>query len=395
MNVAFTDSSLEDTSWTAGAIYLATLVEAVRRACSSVGVYTLSMWDPERAQQRADALHADGTIWHEPPRRWKRDWALAWAARQFGRASLPLEWTLRRAGIDVVFSFPLAHDFGAVPTIGWLADFQHRHLPQLFSAAERRARDAMLRDTIRVTDLLLVMTDAVRHDVQEFAPEDAHRTRVLHPVAWVPEHIYEQDPLCVVRRYHLPEKFVYVPNQFWAHKNHETLFRAVKLLTERGIDLRVVCSGNSSDHRNPEHFARLAAMLSLWSLRDRVTYLGLVERDDALLLMRQAVCVVNPSSFEGWGYAAEEARSVGKQVLLSDIAAHREQNPPRATFFQPSDVVELADKMAQIWRDSRPGPDRDLEAAARRTADDRLRAYGAGFLAIASEVLNGRISKVA
>jgi glycosyltransferase involved in cell wall biosynthesis len=183
---------------------------------------------------------------------------------------------------------------------------------------------------------------------------------------------------------------VYVPNQFWMHKNHETLFRAVKILVERGVDVRVVCSGNSSDHRNLEYFATIAEKLSLWDLREHVVYLGLIDHDDALALMRQTVCVLNASAFEGWGYSAEEARSVGKQALLSDIPTHREQSPPKAAFFQPYDAGELAEKLEAIWVQSEPGPDRELEARARCTSDERMRAYGAGFLAIATEAIHRR-----
>jgi glycosyltransferase involved in cell wall biosynthesis len=390
MNIAFTDSSLEDGAWTAGSIYLTTLAHAIRRADPTVGLFTLSMWGQERAADRARAMGANGFIWHEPPPRWRRDWALAWAARRLGRHGLPLEWTLRRAGIDVVFSLPPTHDFGSVPTVGWLPDFQHIHLPALFSPADRAARERMLRTAVGVTDRLVLMSEAVRQDLLAFAPESAHKARVLKPVARIPAHIYDRNPAGVAHRYHLPDKFVYVPNQFWMHKNHETLFRAVKILVDRGVDVRVVCSGNSSDQRNPGYFANLAEKLALWDLHNHVIYLGLIDHDDALALMRQTVCVLNPSLFEGWGYSVEEARSVGKRTLLSDIPTHREQSPPKVAFFDRNNCAELADKLEAIWRQSDPGPDPELEARARCTSDERMRAYGAGFLAIATEAMHGR-----
>jgi glycosyltransferase involved in cell wall biosynthesis len=290
----------------------------------------------------------------------------------------------------VVFSFPSVHRFGSMPTVGWLPDFQHVHLPDLFRASERIDRDNLVRDAAELTDGLVVMSEAILQDFLVFAPAYAHKAHVLKPVAPVPTSVYERDPSSVAHRYHLPEKFVYVPNQFWMHKNHETLFRAVKILVGRGVNVSVACSGNSFDNRNPEYFAKLAERLSLWGLRDQLFYLGLIDHDDTLALMRQSICVLNPSLFEGWGYSVEEARSVGKRTLLSDIPAHREQTPPRAAFFSPYDCGELADKLEAIWRESDPGPDHDLEECARATADERLRAYGAGFLRIATEVIENK-----
>jgi glycosyltransferase involved in cell wall biosynthesis len=149
-----------------------------------------------------------------------------------------------------------------------------------------------------------------------------------------------------------------------------------------------VCTGHTFDNRNPRYFAELSEKLSLWDLRSHVLYLGLIDHDDALALMRQSLCVLNPSLFEGWGYSAEEARSVGKRTLLSDIPAHREQSPPKGAFFDPHDCTELADKLEEIWKDCEPGPDNELEARARAAADERMRCYGAGFLRIAREAID-------
>jgi glycosyltransferase involved in cell wall biosynthesis len=388
MNIAFIDTNLDSASWTAGPIYLKNLAHAIRRADATVGLFTLPMAGSEGARARAESIAANGVIYHTPPARWRPDWAVAWAQRRLGRDSLPLEWTLQRAGIDVLFGFPAVQRIGSIPTLGWLNDFQHVYLPGMFSPAERSDRDRMLLTAARETDRLVAMSEAVRQDLLAFAPSHAYKARVLKPVAEVPEAIYDRDPIIVARRYHLPDKFVYVPNQFWMHKNHETLFRAVKLLKERGLDVRVVCTGHTFDNRNPQYFAELSEKLSLWDLRSHVVYLGLIDHDDALALMRQSVCVLNPSLFEGWGYSAEEARSVGKRTLLSDIPAHREQSPPKGAFFDPHDCTELADKLEEIWKDCEPGPDNELEARARAAADERMRSYGAGFLRIAREAID-------
>jgi glycosyltransferase involved in cell wall biosynthesis len=66
-------------------------------------------------------------------------------------------------------------------------------------------------------------------------------------------------------------------------------------------------------------------------------------------LMRHAIAVINPSKFEGWSTTVEEAKSMGKAILLSDIAVHREQAPDRAAYFPPDGAGLLADKMSDAW----------------------------------------------
>ncbi|MBV9170784.1 MAG: hypothetical protein JOZ81_11925, partial [Chloroflexi bacterium] len=178
MKLAFTDTNLEAGGWTAGPIYVRNLVQAVRCADASTGVYTLPLAGSDGAVEWARSLGADGVIWHQPPARWRRDWAIAWAARRLRRDTLPIEWTLRRAGIEVVFSFPSPHPFGDIPTLGWLPDLQHVHLPELFCAAERTRRDQTLRASVELTDRLIAMSDALVQDFLTFAPEYAYKVRV-------------------------------------------------------------------------------------------------------------------------------------------------------------------------------------------------------------------------
>ena len=208
---------------------------------------------------------------------------------------------------------------------------------------------------------------------------------MLSPITRVPARIYDQDPRAVLARYHLPEKFVYLPNQFWRHKNHQLMFEAVKDLDQQGVPVSVVCTGYPSDYRDAGYFASLWESLSRWGIRDRVIYLGLIPHDDVLSLIRQSACVVNPSRFEGWGISIDEARTVGKSVLLSDIPTHREQDPPKATYFDPASKDDLVAKLAAVWNNSTAGPDHELERAARASLPGRLRSYAERFVSIAIE----------
>ncbi len=107
------------------------------------------------------------------------------------------------------------------------------------------------------------------------------------------------------------------------------------------------------------------------------------------LLMRQAICVLNPSLFEGFGLTVDEARSLGKRALLSDIPAHREQDPPKANYFDPYNSEDLAEKLRMIWRDAEPGPDIELELEARQSLVGRIHACAESFMSVVSEVSKG------
>lgn len=390
MNIAF--RILGQAGWTAEQVYIQNLLVALRKTFGKgMGLYLLLPQRTPDPPQAPVGMEADGVIPYPLPPRGSLPWLLAGLSKRLLGRHLWAERMLRQGGIDVVFGAELFDRYQGVATIAWLPDFQHLHLPEMFGPQELRARERVFRLCLTFASRILLMSEAARRDLERFAPQYTSKARVLHAVTPIPPSIYETDPRPLLARYSLPEKFVYLPNQFWKHKNHETAFRAVRRLKEEGTLVTLVCTGSPVDYRHPRHFEELFQKVAQWGLQEQILYLGLVPREHVLLLMRQSVCVLNPSRFEGWGMAVEEARSLGKRLLLSDIPAHREQNPPQALFFSPDDEEDLAEKLRLVWESTPPGPHEELEQAARETLPQRLRTFAQGFLALAQEALRNSL----
>lgn len=318
-------------------------------------------------------------------KRFSPEWVSNRVASRFLKRDLGLNRFLKREAIDVFFGYCIMLKYWGLATLSWIPDFQHVRLPEMFSQGEIEARDRDFRTTAEMATRVVLLSRAVQADFRERFPTLASKTRVLSPVSRIAPSIYQSDPGDIVKQFNLPERFFYVPNQFWRHKNHELVFRAVAELKRRGVAVNVVCTGYPSDHRHIQHFTSLWEKVSRWDIRDQVIYLGQVPHLDVFKLIRQAVCVLNPSRFEGWGISVDEARSVGKRILASSIPSHLEQDAPAASYFDPESVEDLQDKMVEIWERAKGGPDHDLEEVARRAQPERLRNYGAQFVTIARE----------
>jgi glycosyltransferase involved in cell wall biosynthesis len=223
--------------------------------------------------------------------------------------------------------------------------------------------------------------------MKKFAPQYVHKTRIVTPVSEIPAGIYSLELGPVLTQYHLPEKFLYVPNQFWQHKNHSLVLDALAHFKQRGDTPCVVMSGLFHDHRAPEYTAHLLRRISELDLRGNVILLGLLPREHVYALMRQAIALVNPSLFEGYGMTVAEARWLGKRAVLSDIPAHRVQDPPQARYFDPHSAVALADTLARVWHEYPPGPDLEMEAAARRAYPAHKQACAREFMAVVEEIV--------
>ncbi len=377
---------LEGGYWTVAPIHLASLLAAVRETYGdSVQTFVFSARDPDWAHEYARSVGATGAIQRAYPPRWTLAWATGWLSRHLGAYDSLIQCVLENHGIDVALCKRLTRGYGRISTIWWLADFQHLVMPEMFDDAERAERTSEFLRSSQLATRIVVMSDAVRRDFLGFAPAHAQKVRVLHPVSQIPDRVYDLDPAGVLATNHLPDKFMYLPNQFWKHKNHELVLRAVKILKDRDVHVRIVCTGSLLDYRHPRYAAELFRKISVWDLREHIICLGLLPHEEVLLLMRQSVGVLNPALFEGWGYTVDEARSLGKPVLVSDIPAHREQDPPEGAFFDPYDAEDLAARLQSAWQEGKPGPDGAREAAAREQLQVRRRAYAHAFVELVRE----------
>ena len=103
--------------------------------------------------------------------------------------------------------------------------------------------------------------------------------------------------------------------------------------------------------------------------------------------MRQSLAMLQPSLFEGWSTPVEEAKSLGKSIVLSNIPVHVEQSPPGVRYFDPTDAAALAVCLVEVHETQQPGPDAELEAAARDALPLRTREYGEVFMNMVDDAM--------
>ena len=158
----------------------------------------------------------------------------------------------------------------------------------------------------------------------------------------------------IIKQYSLPERFFFLPNQFWRHKNHQVVLDAVAALKSRGLDVVIAASGSKDDPRDPAYFDSIMRQISERSLSHNFRYLGMIPLSHVYALLRSSVALINPSRFEGWSTTVEEAKSFGVPMILSDLDVHREQTAGMAMYFGTDDPASLADRLIQAAQDAEP-----------------------------------------
>ncbi len=258
-----------------------------------------------------------------------------------GESHTALASALCEARIDVAFPITyLLHRLIPCP-LRWIPDFQHRWLPGLFKRDDRFRQDLKFRMFLKQRGEIVLSSEHAKSDALRFYGQPKARLHVLR-FTTVPESSWYQDFEPVRLRYNLPRNYLIICNQFWMHKGHKTVFEALALLAHRGKYINVVCTGATSDYRNPRFFSELTTCIKELGIDSQVFILGQVPRHDQILLMRGASAVVQPSLFEGWSTPLEDARALGKPVIASDFPVHLEQDIPNAIYFRQSDSMDCA-----------------------------------------------------
>jgi glycosyltransferase involved in cell wall biosynthesis len=310
--------------------------------------------------------------------------------RLIGRDLLMETWS-RCHGLELLSHSDSLGARASVPTLGWIPDFQQFRHPEFFSSTDSAIRIRRHRRFCEACQgIVLSSYDAQKH-LADFAPAAVAKSAVLHFVSGLGgeanNRTLEGD---LHERYNLRAPYFHLPNQFWAHKNHRVVIDALAILKARGHTPLVIATGHTADSRQPGYFTELMRHVETLGVGDTFRVLGLVPYADLTALMRNAAAVINPSLFEGWSTSVEESKSLGKTVLLSDIAVHREQAPEHGKFFDPRDAPALAQAMADTLRDYSLDSDLNRRAQAQRGLPARMRAFGAQYEEIALNVMNRR-----
>jgi glycosyltransferase involved in cell wall biosynthesis len=274
------------------------------------------------------------------------------------------------------------------PVLYWIPDFQHHYLPHLFSIKELKMRSRCYSDIAAGQGLLLLSSHTALEDFNTHYPNAKVNTCVWSFCSNIKLSDSEQVDT-ILKKYALPEKYLYIPNQFWQHKDHLTAFDAIRRLREAGLRVPLVCTGYHGDYRDTSYFPRVEKFLEDHGLIEQIRLLGVIPREDQLSIFRSAALVVQPSLFEGWSTVIEDAKAIGRPVLASDTRIHREQltDSSDAAFFKAGDASALAKQIADLWRGVVPGPNLTLESkAAILTAKRRLES-AKHFISIAHEAV--------
>ncbi len=236
--------------------------------------------------------------------------------------------------------------------VPWIPDFQHRHLPNFFSFFGYWKRELSFRKKIFFQKNIIVSSNHAKKDCIKFYNKNPNKIHVVKFSIFTDPKRYINKISYLKKKYKIEKKYIYVPNQFWAHKNHNIILRSLQYIKSKNLKVynnlpQIIFTGIPFDMRNKDYSKKIFNRINSSEFKDKVKYLGVVPIDDVYRLNANCFCLINPSLFEGWSTTVEEAKSFGTPTILSNIPVHKEQLP-ESLFFNPHKYKELSKILIDI-----------------------------------------------
>ncbi len=232
--------------------------------------------------------------------------------------------------------------FDKIPNkISWIPDFQEIYFPNFFSEEQIESKHNINKYLSNNYPKIVLSSTAALNDYNKLFPNSKATPFVVNFAVFHP-NIDNLNKADILKKYDIKSAYFFSPNQFWAHKNHIVILKAVKILKEKGLEPLVLFSGKEDDFRNPEYTTNLKKFVNDNNLQNNIKFLGFIDREDQLFLMKHSNAIIQPSLFEGWSTCVEDTKALNQYIILSDIPVHQEQIQENVTFFNPHKELELS-----------------------------------------------------
>lgn len=256
---------------------------------------------------------------------------------------------LKSRKVEFVFPAALPSSTG-LNSAGWVADFQHRNFPNIISSKFTEKAEKWITNELMNSAKIVLSSEFCQKDCEQFFPKYLDKTVVMPFAVYLRKSLLNNVLLKQTRlKYKLNEPFIVISNLFAVTKNHKVVFEALSILKDKGLIINLYCTGNIVDERDMSFANEICKYISLNGISGQVHLLGLIPREDQISIFRLSMAMIQPSISEGWSTCVEEAKHLGKDMLLSNIDVHREQWPSNPWFFNPHDPLELSQKIEQLF----------------------------------------------
>lgn len=272
---------------------------------------------------------------------------------KIGLGSSSIEKKLIACNVDLIyFLSPSMKSWGlnSMPYIFTLWDLGHLEMPEfpeVSGGGVFELRETLYSKSLKKAIKVIVDSSYSKEYAIKKYNLDRNRVKTLKYLPNIRE-IQSNTNIDVKQKYNIKNDYIFYPAQFWAHKNHIFILRAIKILKEKkGVDVDVIFSG--SDKGNLNYILQKAKD---FGIDDLINYIGFAPDEEIPLLYKESLALVMPTYLGPTNIPPLEAFFYETPVCYSDTPFFREQVGDAVFYIDLNNPATLVQNILTIKNDA-------------------------------------------
>tara|TARA_B110000114_G_C14990558_1_gene356387 strand:- start:31 stop:1020 length:990 start_codon:yes stop_codon:yes gene_type:complete len=263
-----------------------------------------------------------------------------------------IENKLRNDKIDIIYFLGpnlVSHGIKNIPYIFTLWDLGHLdflEFPEFSYDTQFETREFTNLIGLKKSYRVIVDSEWGKKNVIKKYNLDEKRIEVLKFLPNI-KVIKSPSEVSIKDKYKIKNDYIFYPANFWAHKNHMYILKAIKILREEeNINIDVVFSGSAEGN-----LRYILDKAKEFKIDDLIHYIGYVPNEEVPSLYKQSLSLVMPTYLGPTNIPPLEAFAYKTPVCYSDMPSFREQVGDSVFFLDLSDPYSLVKNLIIIQND--------------------------------------------
>jgi glycosyltransferase involved in cell wall biosynthesis len=238
-----------------------------------------------------------------------------------------------------------------VKTVVTIHDLIHERYPQFYPFFDRKMYSWKFKSACQKADVIVAISEQTKRDIIDFYKIEESKIKVIYQSCHPQFKLSNQSNLGAnyfIQKYKLPENYLLYVGTINERKNLMAILRAFaeKDALDTSLNLVIVGTGKGSYVKQSIHF------LNQSNLGNRVFMLQNLDYEDFPYIYKNALALVYPSFFEGFGIPIIEAMWSGCPVITSEGGCFAEAGGPDTLYVNPHSFQDIGRAIAQLTSDN-------------------------------------------
>lgn len=268
---------------------------------------------------------------------------------------------LKKLGIDVYHG--LSHEIPVgikktrIPTTVTIHDLIFERYPEQFNAIDVRIYRYKFRYACRNADKVIAISKQTKEDIINFYKIPEEKITICYQSCnpAFAEIISDEEKRRIKKLYNLPDRFLLYVGSIIERKNLLTICKALHQLKDKlDIPLIVIGDGGAYKQQVQQFVNDNGLQHQVRFLSDDPTVKALPTYQSAAdfpAIYQQALCMIYPSIFEGFGIPVLEALWSKTPVITSNISCLPETGGDAAFYVDPFSSAEMGEAILKVSQD--------------------------------------------